>query len=126
MNIAHPQIFENNLLKITLFEEDNSINIKWNGKSTDRDPSAFIMPILLNVLDLSGGDNKAIKMDFTELEYMNSSTITPIIKILERAKRGNNFLTIIYKKSLKWQDLSFSALEIFQTQDQRVEIKGLN
>jgi hypothetical protein len=26
---------------------------------------------------------------------------------------------------LKWQDLSFSALEIFQTKDKRVEIKGL-
>lgn len=124
--MEQPEIFESNLLKITLQEIENIIEVKWDGKSTERDPSGFITPILLNVLEWSSNDSKAIRMDFTTLEYMNSSTITPIIKILERAKRGNNYLTIIYKKSLKWQDLSFSALEIFQTQDQRVVIKGLD
>ncbi len=121
-----PEIFESSLLKITLQEDEDQINVKWNGKSVERDPSIFLTPILLNVLESSTSDNKPIRMDFTELEYLNSSTITPIIKILERAKRGNNFLTLVYKKSLKWQDLSFSALEIFQTQDQRVAIKGLD
>ncbi|MFH2131698.1 MAG: hypothetical protein ABIK68_15095 [bacterium] len=125
MKFENPEVFENNLLKITLQENKDAIEVKWNGKSTDRDPGAFISPILLNVLELSSRDNKAIRMDFRELEYMNSSTITPIIKILERAKRGTNTLTVIYNKALKWQDLSFSALEIFQTQDQRVEIRGL-
>lgn len=121
----HPESFENNLLKITLDETETSIEVKWHGKSVERDPSIFIMPILLKVLEMSGESGKTIKIDFTELEYMNSSTITPIIKILERAKRGQTRLKVIYKKTLKWQDLSFSALELFQTKDQRVEIKGL-
>jgi len=56
---------------------------------------------------------------------MNSSTITPIIKILERAKSGMTKITIFYQKSLKWQELNFSALEIFKTKDNRLEIKGL-
>lgn len=124
--MKQPEIFESGLLKITVQENETQIDVKWNGKSVERDPSTFITPILLNVLKLSSSSKKAIKMDFTELEYLNSSTITPIIKILERAKRGDNYLTVIYKKSLKWQDLSFSALEIFQTQDRRIEIKGLN
>jgi hypothetical protein len=55
---------------------------------------------------------------------MNSSTITPIIKTLERAKRGKTRVTVTYLKSLKWQDVIFSALEIFRTKDGRVEIKG--
>jgi len=55
---------------------------------------------------------------------MNSSTITPIIKILERAKRGSTHVTVLYDKSLKWQDLIFSALTIFTTKDKRVEIRG--
>lgn len=126
MNKEQPEIFENNLLKISLQTGKNEITVKWNGKSVERDPGLFITPILLNVLKESSTEDKAISLDFTELEYMNSSTITPIIKILERAKRGNNRLAVIYKKSLKWQDLSFSALEIFQTPDQRVEIRGLD
>lgn len=126
MNMEQPEIFENNLLKITVQNEKDQIEVKWNGKSVERDPGTFITPILLNVLELSSSSNKVITMDFTELEYMNSSTITPIIKVLERAKRSNNHLTVVYKRSLKWQDLSFSALEIFQTPDQRVEIRGLD
>jgi hypothetical protein len=122
----YPEVYENNLLKITLQEAEKTIEVKWNGKSVERDPSIFIMPILLKVLEMSSESGKAIRIDFTELEYMNSSTITPIIKILERAKRGNTSLKVVYKKSLKWQDLSFSALELFQTTDQRVEIQGLD
>ena len=56
---------------------------------------------------------------------MNSSTITPLIKILERAKRGTSHVTVLYDKSLHWQDLTFSALEIFKTDDKRVDIKGV-
>ena len=64
-------------------------------------------------------------MDFRELDYMNSSTITPIIKVLERAKNGKAQITILYKNSLKWQELNFTALEIFGTDDDRLKIKGL-
>ena len=54
-----------------------------------------------------------ILMDFTHFEYMNSSTVTPIVKQLERAKKENRKVTIHYKKGLKWQELSFAALRVF-------------
>ena len=63
-------------------------------------------------------------LDFCNIEYMNSSTITPIIKILERAKRSKVSATVIYLGALKWQHLIFSALEIFQTKDKRIVIQG--
>jgi hypothetical protein len=33
---------------------------------------------------------------------------------------------VLYDKSLKWQELNFSAIEIFQTKDQRIQIKGID
>ena len=33
--------------------------------------------------------------------------------------------SILYRKSLKWQELNFTALEVFRTDDSRLEIKGL-
>jgi hypothetical protein len=57
---------------------------------------------------------------------MNSSTITPIIKVLERAKRGTTPISLLYQRAVKWQDLSFSALGIFETKDRRVTIEGLD
>jgi len=119
------ELFEDGLLQIELIENTNSVTLVWTGKSTHRKPSEFISPILAETIRRSNASKKRIIMDFRRLEYMNSSTITPIIKILERAKRGATEITLLYNKSLKWQDLSFSALEIFETQDSKVEIKGV-
>jgi len=117
--------FTNNSLTIKVVEHADSIDVKWEGKSVDRKPSIFISPILVKVLEMASDLNKRIIMDFQDMSYMNSSTITPIIKILDRAKKGMTKITIFYQKSLKWQELNFSALEIFQTKDNRLEIKGL-
>jgi len=120
-----PELFTNKSLTIQVVEHENSIDVSWEGKSVDREPSKFISPILVKVLEMAGDLNKRIIMDFQRMSYMNSSTITPIIKILERAKNGMTKITIFYQKSLKWQELNFSALEIFKTKDNRLEIKGL-
>lgn len=117
--------FSNGLLTITIKEDDSSIMVNWTGKSTDREPSKFITPILVDAIKESSEKNKRVIIDFRELSYMNSSTLTPLIKILERAKRGSTPITVYYNKLLHWQSLSFSALEIFITNDHRVEIKGL-
>lgn len=120
-----PELFTNKLLTIQVVEHENTIDVRWEGKSVDREPSKFISPILVKVLGMASGLNKRIIMDFQSMSYMNSSTITPIIKILERAKKGMTKITIFYQKSLKWQELNFSALKIFKTNDNRLEIKGL-
>lgn len=120
-----PELFTNKFLTIQVVEHENSIDVSWKGKSVDREPSKFISPILVKVLEMAGDLNKRIIMDFQSMSYMNSSTITPIIKILEKAKNGMTKITIFYQKSLKWQELNFSALEIFKTKDNRLEIKGL-
>jgi len=117
--------FVSGLLEIEVKENNDSIIAEWAGKSIQRNPGKFITPILVNVLKKSSDRNKRIILDFRKLDYMNSSTITPIIKVLERAKKGTIKVTVLYENDLKWQDLSFSALEIFQTKDKRVEIKGL-
>jgi len=117
--------YSSNLLNIEIMEDKDSLIAKWTGKSTDREPGKFITPILMDAIKEGSDKSLRVVMDFRELSYMNSSTITPLIKILERAKRGNTQISVLYNKALHWQSLSFSALEIFMTQDQRVEIIGL-
>ena len=120
-----PEKYTNKYLSIEVVEHETTIEVKWEGKSIDREPSKFISPILVKVLEMASALNKRIIMNFQSLSYMNSSTITPLIKILDRAKKGMTKITIIYRKSLKWQELNFSALEVFRTKDYRLEIKGL-
>ena len=120
-----PEKYTNKNLSIEVTEHESTIDVKWEGKSIDREPSKFISPILVKVLEMASVLNKRIFMDFQSLSYMNSSTITPIIKILDRAQKGMTQITITYRKALKWQELNFTALEVFRTEDNRLEIKGL-
>jgi anti-anti-sigma regulatory factor len=117
--------FTNNSLEIKVTENEDSIRLAWSGKSIDREPSKFITPVLLDIIKRSTDAGKRIVLDFCKLVYMNSSTITPIIKVLERAQKGKNKITVMYEKSLRWQEVNFSALRIFETADRRVEIKGM-
>ena len=117
--------FTNNSLEIKVSENEDSIKLSWSGKSIDREPGKFISPILLDMIKRSTDGEKRVVLDFCGLSYMNSSTITPIIKVLERAKKGKNKITVMYEKTLRWQEVNFSALRIFETADLRVEIKGM-
>ncbi len=117
--------YTNKHLSIEVVENEMTIDVKWEGKSIEREPGKFISPILVKVLEMASKLNKRIVMDFQNLSYMNSSTITPIIKILDRAQKGMTKITISYQKALKWQELNFSALIVFKTDDNRLEIKGL-
>lgn len=123
--MGEKESYVSNSLKIEIQENRDSITTYWTGKSIDRNPSQFINPILVKLVNRSNENNKRIVFDFQKLDYMNSSTITPLIKILERANKGKMNVTVQYNKLLKWQDLSFSALKIFQTKDKRVEIRGI-
>ena len=99
MTVREKETFVSNLLKLELEEKKDAITISWSGKSIDREPGKFITPILVNAIRRSSGLNKKIVLDFRELAYMNSSSITPVIKILERAKRGRTQIRVVYRKN---------------------------
>lgn len=117
--------FVNAQLKLERSEDGESFTLRLLGKSILRNPNEFIMPILLETITKAAEQKKRTIIDFSDLVYMNSSTLTPFIKILEKMRVGEGKVTLQYKKALKWQDISFSALIIFQTNDNRIEIKGV-
>jgi hypothetical protein len=116
--------YVNDQLTIDLLKDEKTYSVRFLGKSFLRDPNVFVLPILAKILQDSIDDEKRMVIDFRDLAYMNSSTLTPVIKILEKVRVGSGEITIAYRKSLKWQDISFSALIIFQTADRRIEIVG--
>ncbi len=68
---------------------------------------------------------RPLTLDFRNIEYFNSSTITPVVRLIEEAKRRAVSMVINYDKKLRWQELSFSALQVFHTGDQRIRIQGV-
>ena len=116
--------YQKDSLTINRNETDDELTLRFFGKSILHNPSDFVLPILLDALEVAESHAKRLTMDFRDLTYMNSSTFTPVIKILERARLATNRVTAIYRKGLKWQEVSFTALTIFRTQDGRINIQG--
>lgn len=122
--MSNIETYTSSLLVIEVEENGTTITIRFKGKSTEREPGTFILPILLDCMQNSVKYGKKIVMNFESLEYMNSSTITPLIKILENARDNSSSISIVYMKTKKWQELCFSALKIFETRDRKIEISG--
>lgn len=116
--------YANEELTITVTEKETTIEVLWLGRSTAREPKLFIQPILSEIIALANKLQKSINMDFRKLEYMNSSTITPILRMLEDAAHANSVFAITYDSSLRWQELNFSALEIFRGKNRNFRLKG--
>lgn len=119
------QTFVDGPLTLQLTEQNDSVTLAWRGMSMAREPGQFLMPILSKALDLGLQTEKPLVIDFQNLEYLNSSTISPVIRILEHARRGHGRVRVLYNKALKWQALSFTALEIFKTPDARIDVQGV-
>ena len=68
-------------LHINVGLKSNKIVMKWLGKSRERDPGAMLYPYFNEIInEIKEGD---LTIDFSELEYMNSSTVPPILKLFK-------------------------------------------
>lgn len=118
------KIFQDGPLTLKLYDSGEALTLEWLGMSMGRQPGEFLVPVLTSALEEANAVAKRLVIDFRKLEYLNSSTMTPVIRILEHARRNGFSLRILYDKGLKWQALSFTALELFRTQDGRIEVRG--
>lgn len=120
---ALPARFAERDLAIEVSESAEEVRLAWSGRSTDREPGRFLMPIFNLLLERVRGDPKRIAMDFTRVEYMNSSTFAPLVKLLDAARRSGASVVLEYSPSRNWQTLSFSALRTFETPDGRIAVR---
>ena len=119
------ETFSDDALTLVLSDLPAEVRLEWQGVSMARDPGRFLLPILSRALDRGLQRNKPVVIDFRNLEYLNSSTLTPVIRVLEQARRGHGSVKVIYTRGVKWQALSFSGLEIFRTPDARIDVQGV-
>jgi hypothetical protein len=90
------ETFQHGDLKLEARDGSTGPVLTWLGRSTARDPGNFIGPILANLYKQASSAGKGLVLDFRKLEYMNSSTITPVIRLLHEAKKGGGKVSIVY------------------------------
>ncbi|HEX9305996.1 MAG TPA: hypothetical protein VF894_00805 [Anaeromyxobacter sp.] len=123
MSVVLKQYMEGELT-LELSRDAGELRLAWRGKSADREPGRFLMPVLAEALDRAKAEGLALALDFTGLDYMNSSTFTPVVKALDESRRLAVPVILEYSLTRKWQALSFSALRTFETLDGRIKVRG--
>lgn len=108
-------------LEITVNDGEKLI-MEWLGRSESREPSAVLNPYLKKIIDNASG--KEIEVDFANLEYMNSSTVPPIIQMIKELDTKGIPTSIYYNKDSKWQAASFKALETIASSLKNIEVMG--
>ena len=89
-------------------ETGNPTLIKWLGVSQARDPASVLNPYFGKLAeDLQKGP---VIVDFTKMEYMNSSTDSAILAMCRLFEKKGIQATLQYDKSTTWQVASFKAL----------------
>ncbi|MCC6875272.1 MAG: hypothetical protein IT378_13275 [Sandaracinaceae bacterium] len=63
-------------------------------------------------------------LDFRELEYMNSSTVRPIIELLQSANTNASAVRVLYRSGVTWQRLSFRLIEALSKDWGKVTMEG--
>src|SRR5262245_10153195 len=121
--MSERETYKDNELCIELVETESEVRLTWTGSSCEREPGHFLLPILLGALTRSGA-HKVVAIDLSKIEYMNSSTFSPLVKMLNDANRGGHRVVIEYSQDQSWQTLSFTALKIFETRNGRISLRG--
>ena len=111
-------------LTLELAEAPRELRLTWRGTSADREPSRFLVPVLTAALERAREAALPLVLDFRELDYMNSSTFTPVVKALDESRRLSVPIVLEYALARRWQALSFSALRTFETLDGRIKVNG--
>lgn len=109
-------------LKIDIRTEGSNAFMIWLGQSDSRNPASELNPYLDNLVDELKSLELTIK--FNDLEYMNSSTVPPIIQFLKKLNTSEVKTLITYNATSKWQAASFKALETFSGILNHITVKG--
>lgn len=102
-----------------------AITVHWLGKSVDRQPSKVLDPYFDALLEEATAASAQVELRFERVEHFNSSTITSLISLVQRARAKKVKLAFVYDKAQKWQRLSFDALRVLGKGDGLLEIRSV-
>jgi hypothetical protein len=79
----------------------------WRGISDSRNPDEFLEPVFRHVLSKAQGCQ--LEIDFTGLEFMNSSTVSPIISLLRKLDAAKISTSVVFS-DVDWQQTHMRCL----------------
>lgn len=95
-------------LKLKVESRQDKVHLMLEGKSDSRNPGDVLGPYFDNLLEAG---LKELLVDLTKLEFMNSSTIPPLVQLMKKLEVRQISSEFVYDGKVKWQAVSFNVLQ---------------
>jgi hypothetical protein len=118
-----PKSFSSPELNIHVDLSLSKLRLSWRGRSTSRDPAGLLKPFF-DTLSVHIDKQHDIELDFREFEYMNSSTLKPILTFVQTAAGEARSVEVKYDAKKSWQRLSFRLLQAVSSTWNNVSVLG--
>jgi hypothetical protein len=97
-------------LKIAVATADGKTFVRFSGTSTLTHPKDVIGPMLKRTFDFCAEHANDLEMDFRQLSYFNSGTVSCIVDAIGQAQLRNVKTELIYAPDNRSQRICFKAL----------------
>ena len=113
--------FADDSLRIEVEEHPGRAVVRWLGVSDTREPGERLTPFLATLVEQFAG--KQVTVDFRQLGYMNSATVSPIIAFVKALDARGIHSTLLFDASLDWQRLNARSLDAISRMLSHVEVR---
>ncbi|MCA9640145.1 MAG: hypothetical protein H6718_25690 [Polyangiaceae bacterium] len=95
-------------LKISVLKEREGVRVSWRGVSDTRDPSLILWPFLSELVGQLKG--ATVVLDFRDFEYMNSATVSPLIRFVKELDGVGAKSTLLFDVAQQWQRVNAQCM----------------
>lgn len=113
--------FDADSLRIEVEDHPGRAVVRWLGVSDTREPGERLTPFLESLIDQFEG--KQVTIDFRQLGYMNSATVSPIIAFVKALDARGIRSTLLFDAALDWQRLNARSLDAISRLLSHVEVR---
>jgi len=113
--------FDHAGLRIEVFRSENKATIVWSGVSDARNPGAQLNVVLQRMVDELDGCK--VTVDFRRLQYMNSSTVPPIINLIKRLNARAVHSVVLFSE-VDWQRTQLRCMQTIARTLPYVQVEG--
>jgi hypothetical protein len=99
--------YEREGLSIEVIRGPTSTAVAWRGISDSRTPANFLSPIIQELTELLKGQK--VTVDFTSLEYINSATVAPLIRLVRALDVVCEDVHVLFS-GIDWQKTHFRCM----------------
>ncbi len=114
--------FTSDALTIVVSEDAGQATVSWLGTSDARDPGQVLTPFFEGLAVKLAG--KSVAVDFRQLEYMNSGTVSPIIQLARSLDAQGVKTRLLYDTKVGWQRVNFVCLKNIAKTLSHVAVEG--